>query len=500
MPASGEKIERVELTFRAAPAAARSTLPGGWMLWCLLGCVIGIGCWLSGRRHLTESLRKQLHEARTSSEVWLALDGLAKLSPEASLEIVTGLEHPDPVIARTAFRRLEGLLSLWQTLEPQTAAKRYEQLASRLDKFSSQAPAENRRLANTLASRLYGVCYTNGSESLVATMELCRALIDRNAGYDAELYRLQEDVQRIAMQVDRSGGFQLATASDITASGERAGRLTETSTAPRNVFRLSDDSPYVVDGDADDRLHTLGSDTESEWDSMGSGEQESASSDRQRSGAATVSLSSGPLQPRNSSSSSMRSADWGPPTPTPAMPSPSSFDGSVEGAAATLMAPVVVASPASLSNTPLVRMKVVSVQTDLDGIQHLPIEELVRLLASQDARIAQGAALALKAKGLDDHKLTLASELAGGTAARRLELVQRIATDGNFIPDLVPQPWLLWMAEDGEPEVRRMSVSLLSSMMSTDVERTLRTLLARERDAHVAEVIRQALLAGRSGR
>ena len=91
---------------------------------------------------------------------------------------------------------------------------------------------------------------------------------------------------------------------------------------------------------------------------------------------------------------------------------------------------------------------------------------------------------------MPDDRLALASELATAAPARRLELVHHIATRD----DLDPRPWLLWMAETGETEVRQQAISLLSSMVDLNVQRQLRQLLAQESDETVAQSIRQVLL------
>ena len=116
--------------------------------------------------------------------------------------------------------------------------------------------------------------------------------------------------------------------------------------------------------------------------------------------------------------------------------------------------------------------------------------ELVRLLASDQAEVTKAASLALRHHGLSDYKIELASELAVGSAARRLELIQHIASSS----EIDPRPWLTWMAEDGQPEVRRMAISLLSSMLDEQVQRSLRILMAREPDSQIKDLLRKVLL------
>jgi hypothetical protein len=147
--------------------------------------------------------------------------------------------------------------------------------------------------------------------------------------------------------------------------------------------------------------------------------------------------------------------------------------------------------PANVEEQPLSSMLRLKVDADLASIEHLEPDQLVRLLASVQPRVAQAAALALRAKGFSDERLAMASELATALPADQIALLQAIA----HRPDLDPRPWLLWMAEDGSPEVRQHSVALLSSMVSDLViQRDLRRLLAQESDERVAHTLRQVLM------
>jgi HEAT repeat protein len=135
-------------------------------------------------------------------------------------------------------------------------------------------------------------------------------------------------------------------------------------------------------------------------------------------------------------------------------------------------------------------LKTVTDQPNLAGIEKLEIAELIRLLGHDNADVAKAAALGLRYKGLSDSKIQLASELATGSANQRLELIQQLATSG----EMDPRPWLVWMGEDGQPEVRKMAIALLIHMADENVYRSLRNLAARESDSHIKEMITRALL------
>lgn len=152
--------------------------------------------------------------------------------------------------------------------------------------------------------------------------------------------------------------------------------------------------------------------------------------------------------------------------------------------------PALVKTPASVASYALPRIQQDSDVYDLGKITKIEIAELVRLLASDNPNITKAATLALRNHGLNDYRIELATELATGSAVRRIELIQQLAIS----QDLDPRPWLVWMAEDGQPEVRRTAVSLLSSMMDPEIERSMRMLLFREQDEPTRDQIRKVLL------
>jgi len=480
MPVNREAVERLDLTFRAEPAATptqRSVLPGGWWLWCLTGAVLGIAGWLAGRQQLTSSLTTQLTQSNSVAEAMLAVEGLLKLDANSSLEIVRGLEHEKLEVARTAYRTLDTQITRWRELEPAVGMAHMQTLAERLKRLPDSTPSDNLVLASSLASRIFSICLERDDPQLRPLMRVCEVVFQR---LGAARSRLDANTQ----QLDANLASSLPPPPvDLPAGQLRETRFTQSASEPGNSLGIQDAAGEGAQDTLADTTNGL------------------------RTGQSTASLQMtlGPTQPRMRRASTERGGASG--SLSDDEPSVSD-DGSAafsltdsdnaahEGTYVAAGLPVVMNRPASLSTTPLVQMKIVSTQVDLDGVQHLEIEELVRLLGHTQPRVAQAAALALRSKGMDDDKLALASELACGAATRRLELVQQIAGSGR----MEPRPWLLWMAEDGEPEVRKLAVSLLSSMLDAQVERSLRNLLARERDAEVERTIREVLLVRRGRR
>ncbi len=123
------------------------------------------------------------------------------------------------------------------------------------------------------------------------------------------------------------------------------------------------------------------------------------------------------------------------------------------------------------------------------ALQQLEISDLVKLLAHQDEMVVGRVALMLTERGLPDHLLEFASGLATCSAARRLQLTNTLTSR----QDLEARPWLLWMADAVEPEVRLAAVTHLATMTNSNVQRDLRELLANEPDPRVADAIRRVL-------
>ncbi len=78
--------------------------------------------------------------------------------------------------------------------------------------------------------------------------------------------------------------------------------------------------------------------------------------------------------------------------------------------------------------------------------------------------------MALRSRGMSEENLELAIELANGTVATRQRLLSQLVQRD----DLDARPWLLWMAADGQEQVRQHAVSLLQPLADSDVRRQLR--------------------------
>ncbi len=454
-------MERLDLNFRAEPARQPSSgLWPGWWLWCMLALAAGYGMWWASRHYLARRLSDQLATAQNPSEAFLALEGLLMLDSTATLEIARGLQHPNPQVARTAYRTLDAQISGWSQLEASIAAARMRTLSQRLRELPEATPPDNLVLASSLASRIFSICLDLNDPQLASVMTNCEVVF-----------------QRVG-QVSRGESGTLA-ASPSTVEADKTNnsdldRLGQRVQVQANALR----PPPPLQKPADNQ-YTL-----SEQTSVSTIAPRDVLHSSSSAPTAKVQFLTAATRPRAESHgriSASLSDD-----------SPSEFSLSDSNAETSSPQPAVVHGPASVASQPLAEMRQLKVDVELENIQQLDIDQLVRLLASVQPQVAQSAALALRAKEFPDDRLALASELGSSNATHRIEMLQAIATRS----DLDPRPWLMWMAEDGELEVRLQAVGLLSSMIQDHtVQSDLRRLLSQERDEPVAQAIRRVLLA-----
>lgn len=132
----------------------------------------------------------------------------------------------------------------------------------------------------------------------------------------------------------------------------------------------------------------------------------------------------------------------------------------------------------------------------LRGIRKLPQDKLLRLLESRQDRIVTQAAQELQRRGVQPEHLELGLELARGSVSDRLQAMDQLVR----VAGLNPVPWLAWMAESSDREVRLRAVSLLGATADEEALQKLRQLKMKESDNRVAEQINQVLLAADSAR
>lgn len=506
MPDGLPPIDRIDLRFRAEPVRVRSSwLPGSVWIWFTVGIVAGILGWHFGQRQLTGQLEQRMRPESHPGDALIALDALEVLGTEDSALFVQGLSHSDVRVARSAFEKLNALIAKWHNLEPSVRYAQIRGLAEQLDRVPRDLAEEQAALVRSLAASLYSACIAVNDPQLQSTANRCLGLLRfdsatanwNNPGQlaSADLWSPPDrlDKSNDTPEIQRPGsptavGVMTGDSRVPVVPAMRPASLIETQAVrSNNSLRLNDrGSP---EGVREETVWNDNSQAELSYEANNRMQEKvhpiQASLDDQPPDAVETSgptLVSSQTAVRRAASQDLASEQPLDPILRQSSEPPREL-------------PVMVRTPASIASHPVVRMKLVSDKPDLDGIQKAENAELIKLLGNAHAEVAKAAALALKHRGFHDSEIALASELAVASGERRIELMKQIA-QSNVI---APQPWLLWMAEDGEPEVRRMAISLLSSMQNEQVQRTLRMLLFREQNQDIQDLIRKVLLSGSPG-
>lgn len=467
---SNEPAPRLNLTFRTAEAAPPdSGLPGGWMLWTGLGIAVGVAISLGSPRLLSGRLSNQLTTANDAGTAYVALEGLDRLEDDSGKEIAKGLGHADAQVAGAAYRLLDARLARWQQEATSGSKAKMALLTQALGRLPKSTPAVGHELAASLASRIHAILVQENDTKYNLTLQTCERIVQRATE------------QQALQQADDEAPSDAVAIEQVT---QLLNDVAPPPPLPRQLAQLDSADPIPGGLPVDTQQFS------SQLGNPRSIDNSAPSLSLQSPGAGYVAENARPApvlrqpvmrqlpyaDPQNPSASSTHLIDDG----------QNHF--SLSDSSDLLDEAPRVAQ--RIGSEPFVRMAV-EPEIELGGIQDRPVEELVRLLGSVQPRVSQAAALALRARNWPDEHLELASELATCSEVRRLELVRIIASRS----DINPRPWLLWMAADGQLEVRKTSVSLLSSMVDPEVELALRGILGRESDEGVRQSIRQVLLA-----
>lgn len=454
MPDDTIEFETLDLRFRATPQKQARWLPGGAILWFIVGIAVGGSVWIYGRRELAKQLEKQA-ASNSPTESILAMDALHELDPNRIDHLVLALRHADIRVAKSSSLLINLYIDKWSSMELTQRYSSMRSLAEQLGKTPHGLPEANVTLVRSIAARVYSISVATDDPQIKPIAEICKRLL------------VLESVD--PSQTPSNSSLLGANLTDQTLPPQMPpGPLSSGGISPR-AFQANESEvtlprvPVTQSDKATDELNNPQASLQ-----LISGPTRPRASVRNTTSGPSAGASSNSKQ-RDTTSFSLSDSD------------PSEFPKSE--------LPVVVATPASIASTPLATMKVVSNSPDLAGIEKMQIAELVKLLGHNNSDIGKAAGLALRHHGLSDEEIQLASELANGSANRRIQLIQQVAAQGN----VNPRPWLVWMAEDGEPEVRRMAVSLLAPMVDDAVTRSLRNLAVREPDSQIKEMIARVL-------
>jgi len=118
-------------------------------------------------------------------------------------------------------------------------------------------------------------------------------------------------------------------------------------------------------------------------------------------------------------------------------------------------------------------------------LSHVEDLAVIRLLRSAHPPTRDAAEAELKRRGFEDRHLALARRLTDPDPARRQELA-------TLLPRLVsldPRPWLLALAEDEAPEVRKAAVGVIGAMGDRELHRATVAARRNEPDADVRDAV-----------
>lgn len=469
MPDGIPPAERLDLRFRAVPVRQqRSWLPGSVWLWFGVGLLSGSVGWQYSQHLLKKQLGHRLQSDSHPGEAILALEALEVLDSSDPSAFFRGILHPDHRVAKSATQKLLRRIEDFSHRDLDVYHAELRSLGSRLDQIPKDLPEETRMLICSLAARVYSACLVINDRQLQPTLQICHRWIIPGNG--------------VSMQ---DGNYTHVNAS-LTIPPEPLPSVTN------DPLNFSDAFPHSSEALSERHFNRHPSEPVISLVSNTHDPARAAQADDSSWTTPSTTQFESLRVMESSAEAASRAPSLVDPSSIDALDFPPEVTSHPDKSHAPLELPVLVSTPASIASQPVVRMKLVSNQPNLQGIEKAEIAELVRLLGNEQTDVAKGAALALRHKGFTDTEIELASELAIGSVTRRIELIQQIAKSNQ----LSPRPWLVWMAEDGQPEVRRLSISLLSSMQTEDVQRSLRMLLHRETDQEIKDLIRRVLLSG----
>ena len=480
MPKQATKIKLSGLNRPGSTAAATSTssttksaqpkpprahlLPGGVVLWCLVGLAIGLTVWLGGRTYLKRVLAEQLVSASSEEVALQSIDALLRLDANATIEVSRGLAHPEFMVANAAFRALGGQLDAWTKLDPADRLLRMQQVVTELERIPESIDQDHRILVSGLASRIYADTLSNREQGASEVLEACRRVLART-----------DSIRLAAQPGTNRQGFQPAASTQNYQPTPLPSNADEVSPVPPPLAPLTTPIEKRPVSAAPESARTS---DRVEADSPKRTMTRMSLSDAQDDSSVHMHLTAG--------ANALPQATGGTRATTAAMPTLQTTESADPLSASASSRSRFI--PQDIEPLPGAASETEPVAT-LGGIDELPIDQLVRLLASVQPRVSQAANVTLRKRGMSDENLELAIKLATGSVELRQELLSQLVQRD----DLDARPWLLWMAADGQDQVRQHAVGLLMPLADNDVRRQLRLLLNKERDEKVAQTIRQVL-------
>lgn len=520
MPRSTSQLDVDWLLGAPAPSGLtrlRTALTGLLAIGGLTGAVVAGWPWLS-QRWLHRELVDGWRAAVMTDDSQRALDlvePLGRLLPESLPQLAAALGHPDESVRMAAYRHLELFIDRSQV--DSGGQRSLRRLVDHLGGVQPDLPVTGQLLLTGLLSRALAVLVTQPAIDAGELGIACQNLMDAAHGRIRATRRVMYQVDQLAAALapplaplpglapyggDHSasgrlgGGAPRVAVSDppepgAVAAGGRGGEFAIDTALPSSLrpSPRSSSSTSRLGGAGQVATISLKAGTGAKLintpDSVGEAGSESqvmqpldlALEDRDRLSGDLQPLAAVPVRTQRPAAPD----EWpeeGPQAvdPPPSMP--------LE-ARAVRMQPSGergVQPPAQAGGWTL----------PTEGLELLSESDLVRLLGSVRPALVSAAQLQLRERGWSDRLVHIAGTLAGGETEAKLLALDQLLSE----PGVKATPWLMWMAEDGEPRVRRAAVERLASSGDPEVLRRVRLLLGRETDAAVRGAMQRVLISG----
>jgi hypothetical protein len=439
----------------------------------LLIVMIGVGLWPTLSKAWVQSqLTQQYQSGSTLDSRNAAMVALAEMLPESLPVVMAGLSNRVPEEAQLAFQALDYYIGQLTTLSVEQRRGAFAELIHALEETTPSLTEESIALATSLAARVTAVQQSDQHPGTVLTLAACQRILTHHrstmsgqATGQSNTHSKLSDLDDLATMTPKSPSVA-ASLSDVDSPKEQQASQTQT--------LINEDIASVDQPTAPVRM-SLKSNDASEIEPLPldsvSATQASANAGQLRqkllranrfipvSGSLSVPIQSGNATSNNdavASNSPNESIDY-------------------------------------LHESPQNKTRAVSSNEEVIGIGRWKTEDLLPLLSSVTPRLASAAFHELQSR-LSQKELELAVELAQGTAEQRVQAMENLIHDSH----LDPLPWLTWMGNEADRDVRFKAVSLLGSINNEDSRLRLRVLHGRERDAEISRHIQSALLASGS--
>ncbi len=416
---------------------------------------------------------------------------LGSLLPESSKELVEGFCLPDEEACRLAYSLLDNYVQ--QGLEQPSPNHRLAQqnILTSIARSQTRFSESGKACAQLLTRKIYDSCRDDRHPISLRSAEIAKQLLLAEGQWANSPKRFENALRTIGSSASLSDGNESPTAGSQNVV-----------VAPMQT-RLTDGDPGEQES-----VSSNGVREGSRRSLSDEGEGTSERATPVRNTEVPIPLTASEVR-ESSSRMSMRLASAEEPqgnlpvmVAMPVKPERRAGLRSLSGSSSVVIRAVDSApneslhpsGPSTTSNLDLEKSKVAGSQANLanplHGLDQFSDKEVLQQLMSREEPIYEAAfSELLRRKKWSQDELVLAVDLARGSTRQRLNAMQTLYQISS--PWTIS--WLVWMAEDGEQEVRERAVSLLGAMADNNAQTHLRLLLHRENDPRVREKIQNVL-------